>query len=160
KSVKLPCNSAARAIHLLGCVSGWGFPISEKGTVTVLVRLHYADGQTEDHALKNGEHFADYAGRPDVPKSEFAFSLAGGQQLRSLAVVPQRAETSAAIEFVKGDEDVAAPVIMAVTVEKPDPKSENPAPVAKEPLTPSGQERLTLTGHEEMVWAAAFAPGG
>jgi putative heme-binding domain-containing protein len=115
KSVKLPCRSAAKAIHLLSGVSGWGFPYSEKGSVSLIVRLHYADGKKEDHELKNGEHFADYIRRVDVPKSEFAFPLRG-QQIRYLAVVPQRGETIEEIEFVKG-EDRTAPVIMAVTVE-------------------------------------------
>ena len=55
----------------------------------MIVRLHYADGKTEDHALKNGEHFADYIRRVDVPGSKFAFDLRG-QQIRYLAVNPKR----------------------------------------------------------------------
>jgi putative heme-binding domain-containing protein len=115
KSVKVSCNSAAKAIHLLSGVSGWGFPLGEKGSVSLIVRLRYADGKTEDHPLKNGEEFADYIRRVDVPGSEFAFALRG-QQIRYLAIVPKRGETIAEIEFVKG-EDRTAPVIMAVTVE-------------------------------------------
>src|SRR5262249_18345030 len=88
KAVELACNTPAKAIHLLSGVSGWGFPYSEKGTVSLIVRLHYADGKTEDHALKNGEHFADYIRRVDVPGSKFAFDLKG-RQIRYLAVQPQ-----------------------------------------------------------------------
>ena len=36
----------------------------------MIVRLHYADGKTEDHELKNGVHFADYIRRVDVPGVE------------------------------------------------------------------------------------------
>ena len=115
KSVRLPCQSPAKAIHLLGGVSGWGYPASEKGTVSMIVRLHYADGKTEDHELRNGEHFADYIRRIDVPGSKFAFGLRG-QQLRYLAIVPERKEKIGEIEFVKGP-DATAPVVMAVTVE-------------------------------------------
>jgi putative membrane-bound dehydrogenase-like protein len=115
KSVKLPCNLPAKAIHLLSGVSGWGYPWSKKGTVTLIVRIHYADGKTEDHELLNGEHFADYISRKDVPGSEFAFALRK-QQIRYLAVTPKRAEPIATIEFVKGT-DQTAPVVMAVTVE-------------------------------------------
>jgi hypothetical protein len=115
KSVTLPCNTSARAIHFLSGVSGWGFPYSEKGTVSLIVRLRYADGKTEDHALKNGEHFADYIRRVDVPQSQFAFALRG-QQIRYLAVRPDRAETIKEIELLKGP-DQTAPVVMAVTVE-------------------------------------------
>src|SRR5262245_8534653 len=89
KSVSLPVGGPAKAIHFLSGVSGWGFPLGEKGSVTMIVRVHYADGKTEDHLLKNGEHFADYIRRVDVPGSKFAFALRG-QQLRYLAVHPQR----------------------------------------------------------------------
>jgi hypothetical protein len=114
-SVRVDYQGAARAIHLLGGVSGWGFPISKKGTVSLTVRLHYADGQTEDHPLVNGVHVADYSRRVDVPGSEFALE-ARGRQLRYLTVQPKRDAALTAVEFVKGD-DATAPVIMAVTVE-------------------------------------------
>ena len=77
--------------------------------------MRYADGKTEAHALKNGEHFADYIRRVDVPGSQFAFALRG-QQVRYLAVTPERAETIEEIELLKGP-DRTAPIVMAVTVE-------------------------------------------
>ena len=113
-SVSVPCNAPAKAIHLLSGVSGWGYPLGEKGSVTMIVRLHYADGKTEDHALKNGEHFADYIRRVDVPESVFAFALRG-QQLRYLAVHPKRMEKIAKIEFERTDR--TAPLVVAVTIE-------------------------------------------
>jgi hypothetical protein len=115
KSVTLPANGPARAIHLLGLVSGWGFPYDRDQTVSMIVRLHYADGQTEDHELLNGVHFADYIRRVDVPGSEFAFAVRN-QQVRYLAVLPKRTESIEKIEFQKGP-DQTAPVIMAVTLE-------------------------------------------
>jgi putative membrane-bound dehydrogenase-like protein len=115
KTVSVPCNTAAKSIHLLSGVSGWGYSYSEKGTVSMIVRLHYADGKTEDHALKNGEHFADYIQRVDVPGSKFAFDLAG-KQMRYLTITPERREKIETIEFVKGP-DSTAPIVMAVTVE-------------------------------------------
>src|SRR5436305_5600020 len=118
RSVSLPCNVSAKAIHLLSGVSGWGYPYSEKGSVTMTVRLHYEDGKTEDHPLKNGEHFADYIRRVDVPGSEFAYNLRG-RQVRYLAVHPRRPDPIKQIEFVKGPDDTA-PIIVAVTVEAPE----------------------------------------
>ncbi|MFM9115918.1 MAG: hypothetical protein ACKOU6_07120, partial [Planctomycetota bacterium] len=67
------------------------------------------------HELKNGEHFADYIRRVDVPGSKFAFALRG-QQLRYLAVLPKRADVIEKIELVKGP-DGSSPIVMAVTVE-------------------------------------------
>ncbi len=115
KSVKVVCNSPAKAIHLLSGVSGWGFPYSREKTVSMIVRLHYADGTVEDHPLLNGEHFADYINRVDVPGSKFAFNLRG-QQVRHIRVEPKRGEPLAEIELVKGD-DQTAPIVMAMTVE-------------------------------------------
>lgn len=117
KEVKLPCNASAKVIHMLGGVSGWGFPFGQKGSVSMIVRLHYADGQTEDHSLKNGEEFADYIRRVDVPGSKFV-SMLRGQQIRYLSVLPNRPTAIKEIELIKGP-DSTAPVIMAVTVESP-----------------------------------------
>ncbi len=55
----------------------------------MIVRLHYAGGATEDIPLYNGEQFADYIRRVDVPGSKFAFNLSG-RQIRYFAVTPQK----------------------------------------------------------------------
>jgi hypothetical protein len=100
---------------VLSGVGGWSFPATAKGTVSLILRLHYEDGQSEDHELRNGQEFADYIRRVDVPGSEFAFALRG-QQLRYLTVQPRRSTAIREIEFVKGP-DNTAPIIMAVTLE-------------------------------------------
>ncbi|QEL20037.1 PVC-type heme-binding CxxCH protein [Limnoglobus roseus] len=117
KSVTLPCNTPAKAIHLLSGVAGWASPYGEKGSVSLIVRLNYADGKSEDHELKNGVHVADYIRRVDVPESQFAFPLRG-QQIRYLSVSPKRPDAIKSIELVKGA-DSTAPVVMAVTIETP-----------------------------------------
>jgi len=118
KTVSLPCNGPVKTIHMLSGVSGWGSPIGTKGSVTMIVRLHYADGKTEDHELRNGEHFADYITRVDVPGSKFAYALRG-QQIRYLTVSPKRKDPITRIELVKGS-DRTAPVVMAITIESPE----------------------------------------
>jgi hypothetical protein len=112
-------NAPARAIHLLSGVSGWGSTGGETGTTSMIVRLHYVDGKAEDHALRDGVHFADYIRVIDVPGSKLAVRFPGGQQLRYLSIVPKRPEPIANLEFVKG-RDATAPIIMAVTVEGPE----------------------------------------
>ena len=66
-SVRLACGVPAAAIHLLGGVSGWGYPLGEQGATSLVVRLHYADGVNEDHPLRNGVHLADYIRPVEVP---------------------------------------------------------------------------------------------
>lgn len=114
-SVRLPVNAVAGRIHLLGGVSGWGYPLGQKGSVSMIVRLHYEDGQSEDHPLLNGEHLADYIQVIDVPGSKLAFTL-GGRQLRWLTITPERTATIAELELLKGP-DNTAPVVMAITAE-------------------------------------------
>src|SRR5262245_12739 len=115
RSVSLTCSFPVKAVHLLSGVSGWGHPGGTHGSVSMIVRLHYADGKTEDHPLTNGEHFADYIRRIDVPQSKLALDLRG-KQLRYLSVPVDRSEPLTKIELVKG-EDRSAPIVMAVTVE-------------------------------------------
>ncbi len=115
KSVTLPCNSPAKLIHFLGGISGWGFPASQAGTPTLTIRLNYADGQTEDHITKNGEVWADYINRADVPGSKFAYRVRG-QQVRYFNIVPKRPDKIESIELIKGN-DVTSPIVMAVTIE-------------------------------------------
>ena len=116
KSVVLPCNSEAKAIHLLSGVGGWSFPYDAHKTVSMIVRLHYKDGTTEDIELRNGVQFADYIRRVDVPESEFAYAL-GGQQIRRIIVTPKKHNVIETIELVKGP-DRTAPIVMAVTIER------------------------------------------
>ncbi len=115
ESVRLPVHSRASAIHLLGGVAGWGFPFGERGSVSMIVRLHYADGSTEDHELLNGIHIADYIRVVDVPESKLAFRLRD-QQVRYLAIHPSQNTEIRSVELVKGDDDTA-PIVMAITVE-------------------------------------------
>jgi hypothetical protein len=113
--VSLPVNTAVKTVHLLGGVAGWGSPFGEKGSTSLIVRLHYKDGKSEDHALKNGEQIADYIRRVDVPGSKFAFALRN-QQVRHVTVSPKREEVVTKLELIKGTDDTA-PIVMAVTVE-------------------------------------------
>jgi putative membrane-bound dehydrogenase-like protein len=116
RQVSLPCNMVVKQLHLLSGVSGWGYPASREQSTSLIVRLNYEDGQSEEHPLLNGLHFADYIRRIDVPHSQFAFAL-GGQQLRFLSIEPKRQVPIKTIELIKG-EDRSAPIVMAITAER------------------------------------------
>ena len=116
KSVMLPCNSPAKAVHLLSGVGGWNHPYDQRKTTSMIVRFYYADETQEDHELKNAVHFADYIRRVEVPGSEFAYML-GNQQIRYVRVEPKRQEVVKSIELVKGP-DNSSPIVMAVTIEQ------------------------------------------
>ena len=115
KSIDVVCNAPAVAIHFLSGVGGWSFPATREGSVSMTVRITYEDGTTEDHDLINGEHFADYIRRVDVPKSEFAFDL-DGRQIRYLSIQPKERKAMQKISLIKG-RDQSAPVVMAITLQ-------------------------------------------
>lgn len=117
RQVELPVNSPARVIHFLSGVGGWAFPLGQKGSVSLIVRLTYNDGSVENHELKNGIHFADYIRRVDVPESKFAFH-AGTAQLRYLTITPEKPLPIKTLKLIKGP-DNTAPLVIAITVESP-----------------------------------------
>ena len=116
RSFVLQCGMPASAVHFLSGVSFRGFPATEAGSEAMIVRLHYADGTSEDHPLVNGEHFADLRGDADVSGSQRAFTFGRGQ-LRYFKIVPARGEAIGSVELIKG-EDRTAPIVMAITVEQ------------------------------------------
>ena len=115
KRTSVKVGQPARAIHLLTGVSGWGYPYSRRQSTSMSVEVHYEDGSKEVTELKNGQHFADYIRRTDVPESEFAF-MVGSHQMRYLAIYPTKSLPVMRIEFVKG-EDRTAPIVLAATIE-------------------------------------------
>ena len=117
RTVELPVGKCVQSVHLLSGVGGWSHPFDSEPTVSMTVRLNFADGESESHDLVNGVHFADYIRRVDVPKSEFAFAL-GSQQIRYLVVTADRIAEVDSIELIKGP-DATAPIVMAVTIEQP-----------------------------------------
>jgi hypothetical protein len=130
-AVRLKCGSAAKAIHLLSGVAGWGYT-GGNPSPCMIVRLHYRDGSSEDHPLMNGIHFCDFSTFPndrpfEVPGSRFAIRFrrpdGGAAQIRYLAIQPRSpGKVIDEIEFVKDPAGGnVSPVIMAVTVEKPGP---------------------------------------
>ena len=116
KRVSMELKSPIKAIHMLGGVGGWSYPYDRRRSVSMTVRFTYLDGQTEDHELRNGVHIADYIRKVDVPESEFAFAL-GDQQLRYLAIEPDREAAIDTVELIKG-EDQSAPIVMGLTIER------------------------------------------
>lgn len=119
RQVELPVNQPAVAIHLLSGVGGWSAKQPRRdGSISMIVRLHYDDGATEDHPLRDGYHFADYIGHFEVPGSRLAYRLRQ-QQIRYLAIHPESTASIRHLELIKGD-DHTAPVVMAITVEARD----------------------------------------
>ena len=116
KSVNVRCKVAASKIHILGGVAGWASKSKANDGVSMIVRLHYQNGMTEDHPLVSGEHIADYIGQFNVPQSKLAFKAADGGQVRSIVIAPKRTDVIDTISLVKPVHRTA-PLVFAITVE-------------------------------------------
>ena len=118
KSVSIRSRTSVKGIHMLSGVAGWASQKPIQGRACLIVRLKYADGETEEHSLVDGQHFADYIGMFDVPKSQLAFEASDGGQLRYLSIRPKRDEVIETVELVKPDHHTA-PLVVAMTLEVP-----------------------------------------
>jgi len=122
KSVSIDCNHGVRRIHLLGCVAGWGFQgpfpgANNNQSVSIIVSLHYENGEVEKHELLNGVHICDFLNSTvNVAKSR-PTKLAG-RQVRYLSISPKISGIIKKIELSKGEGDITSPVIVGVTVEE------------------------------------------
>jgi len=87
--VEIATNVTAASLHFLGGVGGWAWPFGGDkalGQPAMTVHVEYADGDKESILLKNGEHFADYIGKAEVPLSENAGDFTRRGQLRYFAI--------------------------------------------------------------------------
>ncbi len=89
ETVEIPVNATAASLHMLGGVAAWAWPYGgddKIGQPAMTIHVEYADGDKENIVLKNGEHFADYIGKAEVPLSDDAGDFTRRGQLRYLAV--------------------------------------------------------------------------
>ena len=93
----------------------WVTRRAARGRVSMIVRIHYEDGSTEDHELKNGVAVRRRQRREGRPGLEARL-----QARRAAGPLPDRRarkkQTIASIELVKGS-DRSAPIVLAATVE-------------------------------------------
>ena len=139
RNVTVLLNTAAKAVHLLSGVGGYCYPTTREPVTTLVAKLKYADGQTEEHRFVNGTHFADYIRREDVPGSIHAFNLQE-KQLRYLWLIPQQTKVIESIEFVKDSENATTPLIMALTIQRPEI-----APASVVAAAPYSQQHILST---------------
>ena len=118
-SAIVPCHQSAKVIHILGGISGWAYPHNPDRTVALIARLHYQNGEREEHELANGTHFADWRmPHANVPTAPVVAQLDKERHLRYISITPRRREEIKEIELIKGDNERAAPVFFAITVEQ------------------------------------------
>ena len=89
EKVEIATSATAASLHFLGGIAGWGWPFGGDkalGQPAMTVNVEFADGDKESIVLKNGEHFADYIGKAEVPLSDDAGDFTRRGQLRYFAI--------------------------------------------------------------------------
>lgn len=119
KRVEIKAGVKASKLHFLGGVGGWAYPwggAQHENIPVAKVTLHFADGQTEEIILRNGQEFADYNGRAEVPASKEAIGLVRYGQVRWFTKPVTRNQRIDRISLESYDNAVA-PTFVAVTAE-------------------------------------------
>ena len=177
--VEIPTSVTAASLHFLGGVGGWAWPAggdSTRGTPVMKVIVFFADGTSEEHVLKNGEHFADAFVRAEVPLSTDAGDFTRRGQLRYFALNLGKKGTLSKIVLESFDAD-AVPATVAITAatepvagktpSTPDSRAPSPAPRPGTSQTPAtgasgdaqgpkegGRGDAPLPETKPVVWAA------
>jgi putative heme-binding domain-containing protein len=168
--VEIPTTVTAASLHFLGGVGGWAWPTggdAARGTAAMKVTVFFADGASEEHVLKNGEHFADTFVRAEVPLSTDAGDFVRRGQLRYFALNLKKKGALSKIVLESFDSDIV-PATVAITAGAepvagrpapiPDPRSPIPGGASQVPAsaTPKegGRGDAPLPETKPIVWAA------
>ena len=134
--VEIPVTATAASLHFLGGVGGWAWPTggdTARGTPVMKVIVQFADGTSQEHVLRNGEHIADAFTRVEVPLSTDAAGFTRRGQLRYFAINLGKTAALSRIVLESFDNDVV-PATVAITASV-DPVTVKPpaAPTAGAP---------------------------
>jgi putative heme-binding domain-containing protein len=115
RSVELQCRMAAKAIHILTGSSEMGPRADGRRASSLLVRLHYADGSTEEHRIGSRDLSRD-RGSNDERNEPVQSPSRDPQLLRYSKIEPNNGKVIRAVELAAGFG--ASPAIVAVTAEQ------------------------------------------
>jgi hypothetical protein len=117
--VEVPVGTTASVIHVLGGVAGWGYPngvAGETNEPVVRAQIEYADGESQEVVFRNGQEFADYRKRIDVPGSRYVSDLVADGQIRLFTFEPSRTNEIAKI-VLESYNGSSAPTFVAMTAQ-------------------------------------------
>jgi uncharacterized protein len=138
RRVEIPVSSTAASLHILGGVGGWAWPVggdSARGTPALKIVVQFADGTSEEHVLKNGEHIADAFDRASVPLSVDAGDFTRRGQVRYFAINLGKRVALSKIVLESFDNDIV-PCTVAITLSS-EPAAANVTSSAGPPSLPA-----------------------
>lgn len=110
---------AMRKLHVLGGIAGWGYPFTQEQAGAVKVTWKYADGVTAETTLRDGEEFADWVRRIDVPGSQFAEGVLAQGSRRNVRTFALESPREGVVESIALESYVnhLAPTFIALTAQ-------------------------------------------
>lgn len=150
QKVEIAMHTAAKQLHLLSGIAGWGYPAIRDDRVALKVTVNHSAGAAEVFELKNGEAFADYNREIEVPGSAFVEGLVNRGQLRRITLPVANAAPITKLVLESLDNGVAA-VVAAITADiaGEGPKPVKGAPVSREEKKPGAGAASAETGPKE-----------
>ena len=117
RKVEVPVGVAARKLHFLSGVGGWGFPTTADKKLPVLkVTVLFMGGAREEMVFRNGVEFADWLGRNEVPGSKWLDWTVGSGQVRWFSREIKGTGVVDRLILESYDNDVS-PTVVAITAE-------------------------------------------
>ena len=157
RRIEIPVSATGASIHVLGGVGGWAWPVggaTARGIPALKMTVQFADGTSEEHVLKNGEHIADAFDRAAVPLSVDAGDFTRRGQVRYFAVNLAKRAALSKIVLESYDNDIV-PCTVALTVGTE--AAAAPAGTAQAPTTTGpkegGKGDAPLPETKPIVWA-------
>jgi putative heme-binding domain-containing protein len=150
QKVEVAMHTAAKQLHLLSGIAGWGYPAIRDDRVALKVTVNHSAGAPEVFELKNGEAFADYNREIEVPGSAFVEGVVNRGQLRRITLPVANAAPITKLLLESLDNGVTA-VVAAITADiaGEGPKPVKGAPVSREEKKPGAGAASAETGPKE-----------
>ena len=148
QKVEVNVDAKANRLHFLGGVGGWAFPCcgenKNENIPVAKVTVHFKDGAKKELILRNGDEFADYNGKYEVPGSREAEGIVRSGQVRWFTKELGREGHIQKLTFESYDNSVA-PTFVAVTAELGEKMVAQAAP-GEQPIRKSGIRTLIVGG--------------
>ncbi len=120
RKIELPVGFAFARLHVLGGIAAWGYPFTSERAPAAKLTFRYADGEAEEHVFVDGNEFADWIRRSDVPGSEWVDLVEEGSagQVRRFHVDPGRPDVAVERIELESFDNYLAPTFVALTAER------------------------------------------
>jgi putative membrane-bound dehydrogenase-like protein len=155
QSVTIPVGFALERLHVLGGIAAWGYPYTQSRSPILRFTWVYEDGEREELVLQDGDRFADWISRCEVPGSEWVDLLqedSPGQVRRFTLDPARRGVPVRAIELASFDNHLS-PTFLALTAQLRGADASAPIPA---PWTPPAEARHAVfgggTSHDFARW--------